>query len=64
MQELLWHADKLAYSDVHSQVRSRTGSSASIMITKIYAQLHRKAIMVAPRIDWSASIEKDIQCLS
>ena len=30
------------------------------MITKIYAQLHRETIRVAPEIDWSASIEQDI----
>ena len=38
--------------------------SDSTMITKIYAQLHRETLTVAPQIDWSASIEKDIQCLS
>jgi hypothetical protein len=30
------------------------------MITKIYTQLHRETIEVAPEIDWSASIEQDI----
>jgi hypothetical protein len=34
--------------------------SNSIIITKFYAQLHRKTSVAAPEIDSSASIEKDI----
>jgi hypothetical protein len=30
----------------------------------VYEHLHRETIMVAPQIEWLASIEKDSQCLS
>jgi hypothetical protein len=44
-------------------VRKTVSHALPIMIAKIYA-LHRETIMVAPQIEWSASIEKDIQSSS